>query len=123
MRERVESDGLAFRRFRHMEAVDFPARRFPPPAEADAADEHGQPTGAVMRHQQHPLLSVVISPEPQNDSDAEREALEELQAVLDRHLSRLPASSEWRPAFVKMSLAASRSLERQPLRLLQRQLG
>jgi hypothetical protein len=88
-------------------------------------DEHtARRTGAVMQdskqHRQSPILSLVAEDAA---VDAEQNALEELVVLLDRHISRLPASSEWRVAFVKMNLAASRSLSQQPLRLLQHQSG
>ena len=73
----------------------------------------------MQHHHQRPILSVVSVDDNTTDEDLEREALEDLREVLERHLSRLPASSEWRPAFARMHLAAGRSLSQRPLRLAQ----
>lgn len=71
-------------------------------------------------HRQQPLVALVaLDGQAMSVEELEREALEDLQEVLHRHLSRLPASSEWRVAFVRMELAAARSLGRPPLRLAQ----
>lgn len=70
-------------------------------------------------HRQDPMLFVVRSAAAETDEQIEREALEDLQEVLERHLSRLPTSSEWRPAFVRMQVAASQSLGQPPLQLVQ----
>lgn len=73
-------------------------------------------------HRQPPIIRIVPVSPP--GGGAQAEALEDLLAVLDRHLSRPEfASCDWHPAFQRMSLAASRSLGRPPLQLLQRLTG
>lgn len=76
----------------------------------------------MQDHRQQPLLSIVAG-EAVRDEDVEREALEDLSEVLERHLSRLPAASSWRAAFAQMHLACRRSLGQQSLELLRRPRG
>lgn len=91
-----------------------------PAADPERVTAHGQRREKQMQdgHRQSPLLRVASGPTLIDADDAVRGALEDLQDVLERHLSHLP-SCEWRDAFVKMNLAASRSLGQPPLRLLQ----
>lgn len=76
------------------------------------------------RHRQSILSPVPDPPAPDlSEQDAEMAALEELVELCERHLSRLPDASEWKPAFARLELAASRSLGRPPLQLVRHLTG
>ena len=65
---------------------------------------------------QHPILTVVEGDRRSVD-ELEREALEDLVAVIDRHLLHLPPSSSWRAAFAGMRAPCAQALRLPHLQL------
>ena len=107
-RMRLDTDGLAFRRQR---VTSSDARRFPPPAETDVADAHGQRREKSMqdRHRQDPMLFLVpVAGEGRSVEDLGEEAVAAVLRAAEEGLSALSGSDSPKLRFLR-SVAASAS--------------